>query len=277
MVDSGVDTPNYKAPGTILTLTADQAKETGFSEATLPTLAGAFARFGLQNAARSDAQYTLAEQIARIATNPEVSGILLAIGFLGLLIEMQTLHGIAGAVGAAALALFFGAHVYAGFSNGLVFALALVGLLLLLFELHVLPGHGIAGSLGAVALVSSVFLAFGLAFFVAALQALAVAIVLSVLLFALLQRVLPENAFMKRLVFAGAQGPDYVASSDHRSLLGKTGVAASYLRPAGVATFGDQRVDVLTEGDFVPAGTPVRVTRVEGARIFVRPIAPQGA
>jgi membrane-bound serine protease (ClpP class) len=35
--------------------------------------------------------------------------------------------------------------------------------------------------------------------------------------------------------------------------------------------FGNARVDVLTEGDFVPAGTPVRVTRVEGARIFVRP------
>jgi membrane-bound serine protease (ClpP class) len=43
------------------------------------------------------------------------------------------------------------------------------------------------------------------------------------------------------------------------------------LRPAGLATFDDRRVDVLSEGDFVPAGTPVRVTRVEGARIFVKP------
>jgi membrane-bound serine protease (ClpP class) len=276
MVDAGVDAPNYKAPNTILTLTADQAKGAGFSEATLPTLDAAFARFGLTNTARTDAQYTVAEQIARIATNPEVSGILLAIGFLGLLIEMQTLHGIAGAIGAASLALFFGSHVYAGFSNGLVVLLALAGLVLLLFELHVLPGHGIAGSLGGAALVAAVVLSFGLAFFVVALQALAVAIVLSIVVFALLQRVLPENAFVKRLMFAGAQGPDYVASADHRSLLGKSGVAVSYLRPAGVAKVGDERVDVLTEGDFVPAGTPVRVTRVEGARIFVRPIAPLG-
>jgi membrane-bound serine protease (ClpP class) len=43
------------------------------------------------------------------------------------------------------------------------------------------------------------------------------------------------------------------------------------LRPAGVATIGGRRVDVLTEGEFVNAGTPVRVTRVEGARIFVQP------
>jgi membrane-bound serine protease (ClpP class) len=138
----------------------------------------------------------------------------------------------------------------------------------------VLPGHGIAAGLGAVLLLASVLLAFGLPFFVGALQSLALAIVLSALAFALLQRVLPENAFVKRLMFAGTQGPDYVASLDHRQLLGAGGTAVSFLRPAGVAQFGEERVDVLTEGEFVPAGTPVRVTRVEGARIFVRPEAP---
>jgi membrane-bound serine protease (ClpP class) len=273
MVDAGVDAPTYKASNTILTLTADQARAAGISEATVSDFDGALARFGVANATRTGATYTFGEQVARFATNPEVSGILLAIGFLGLLIELQTLHLVAGAVGAASLALFFGTHVYAGFSNGLVIALALIGILLILFELHVLPGHGIAGLLGALTLLAAVFLAFGLPFFVGALQSLAVAIVLSAACFALVQRVIPENAFVKRLMFAGTQGADYVASEDHRALLGRTGIALSFLRPAGVATFGELRVDVLTEGDFVPAGTPVRVTRVEGARVFVRPEA----
>ena len=271
MVDTSVDAPKYKAPGAILTLGADEAVATGFSEATVPSLNGALTRFGVADAERVSPEYTFAEQIARIATNPEISGILLAIGFLGLLIELQTLHGIAGAIGAGALALFFGTHIYAGFSNGLVVALALVGLLLILFELHVLPGHGLAGIAGTLILIGAVLLAFGIPFFVGALQALALAIVLSAAAFALLQRVMPENAFMKRLMFAGTQGPDYVASADYRNLLGASGTAVSFLRPAGVATFDDKRVDVLTEGEFVPAGTPVRVTRVEGARIFVRP------
>jgi membrane-bound serine protease (ClpP class) len=273
MVDTSVDAPAYKPPGGILNLSADQAIQAGFSEATVGSLNQALEHFGVAGAAHANAQYTLAEQVARILTAPEISGILLTIGFLGLLIELQTLHGIAGAVGVASLALFFGTHIYAGFSNGLVLALALVGVLLILFELHVLPGHGIAGVLGILILVASVLLAFGVPFFVGALQALAVAIVLSVVAFALLQRVLPENAFVKRLTFAGTQGPDYVASADHRHLLGASGVAVSFLRPAGVASFGDVREDVLTEGEFVPAGTPVRVTRVEGARIFVRPDA----
>jgi membrane-bound serine protease (ClpP class) len=273
MVDAGVNVPAYKEPNTILTLNADRAHDAGFSEATLPTFDSALERFGVAGAPRTEATYTWAEQIARFATDPTVSGILLSIGFLGLLIELQTLHGIAGAIGAGALALFFGTHIYAGFSNGIVLVVAIVGLLLILFELHVLPGHGIAGSLGALLLVGAVLLAFGIPFLIGGLQALAIAIVLTVGAFVLLQRVIPENAFVKRLMFAGAQGPDYVASEDHRALLGRVGVAASFLRPAGVATFGDVRVDVLTEGDFVPAGTPVRVTRVEGARVFVRPEA----
>jgi membrane-bound serine protease (ClpP class) len=270
MVDATVET-KYKDHDMILTLTADKAREAGFSEATVQNFDAALAHFGLTGAPRTDAAYTVAEQIARFATDPTVSGFLLTLGFLGLLIELQTLHGIAGAIGVASLALFFGTHVYAGFSNGLIVALALVGVLLILFELHVLPGHGIAGTLGALILVASVLLAFGISFFVGALQALAIAIVLSTVIFALLLRVLPENAFVKRLTFAGMQGPDYVASLDHRHLLGAKGTALSFLRPAGVATFGDVRADVLTEGDFVPAGTPIRVTRVEGARIFVRP------
>jgi membrane-bound serine protease (ClpP class) len=98
--------------------------------------------------------------------------------------------------------------------------------------------------------------------------------VLSILCFGIVARIHPENAFMRRLVFVGAQGPDYVASLDHHTLVGRDGIASSYLRPAGVATIDGQRVDVLTEGDFVPAGSAVTVTRVEGARIFVRPVPP---
>jgi membrane-bound serine protease (ClpP class) len=272
MVDPSLNAPAaYKTKNGMVVLTADQAYREGFSEATEPAFDAAIGHFGLAGYPRTTAEYTWGEQIARIATDPNVSGILLAIGFLGLLIELQTLHGIAGAIGAGALALFFGTHVYAGFSNGFVVALALAGVLLILVELHVLPGHGVAGILGTLMLVGAVLLAFGLPYIAGALQALAIAIVLSAVGFVVLQRAVPENAFVKRLMFAGTQGADYVASADHRALLGASGTAVSFLRPTGVASFGETRVDVLTEGEFVPAGTPVRVTRVEGARIFVRP------
>jgi membrane-bound serine protease (ClpP class) len=268
MVDKSVDAPGFKKSGAILSLTADEALRAHVADAVAPTLDGAL-RDAHVAGTLDRARYTWGEALARFATSPEVSGILLSLGMLGLLVEMQTLHGIAGTIGVGALAVFFGTHVYAGFSNGIVVALALAGLLGILFELHVFPGHGIAGTIGAIALVAAIVLAFGFAFIFVAVQALSFAIVLSAIAFVAITRFYPESAFFRRIAFTGVQGPDYVASGDHRALVGHTGTATSYLRPAGVADVGGMRVDVLTEGDFVPAGSPIRVSRVEGARIFV--------
>ena len=192
---------------------------------------------------------------------------------LGLLIEMQTLHGIAGVIGVGALALFFGTHVYAGFSNGLVLVLAVVGILGILWELHVVPGHGVPGVIGTICLLLAVLFAFGLPFFFVAIETIATSIVLTVICFTLVARKIPENAWARRLALGAAQGSDYVTSSDQSDLNGRTGTAASYLRPAGIAAIDGRRVDVLTEGEFIPQGTPVRVVRVEGARVFVEAVS----
>jgi membrane-bound serine protease (ClpP class) len=209
-------------------------------------------------------------ELLRFVTDPSVSGVLLAIGLAGLLIEMQTLHLVAGAIGIAAFVLFFGSHAFVGASDSLPAALAAIGVVGVLLELHVVPGHGVAGILGLIALFAGIVLAFGFPFAFAA-QSIAIAIVLTVVIFVIAVRVFPQNAFMQRLAFTGVQGKDYITAPDRRALIGQAGFATSYLRPAGYAAINGQKVDVLTEGEFVPAGTPVTVTRVEGARIFVRP------
>ena len=272
MVDKSVDVPAYKKAGAILTFTADEARRANFADAIAPTLDDALDFAHVRHETEVEAHYTLGERLARFATSPEASGLLLSIGVLGLLIEMQTLHGIAGGIGVGALALFFGTHVYAGFSDAFVILLALAGVIGIILELHVVPGHGLPGVLGALALSAAVVLAFGVPFIFIAVQAIAFAIVLSAIVFAISTRVLPENAFFRRLALTAVQGPDYVAGGDHSALVGRTGFATSYLRPAGVASVDGKRIDVLTEGDFVAAGAAVRVDRVEGSRVFVSPV-----
>lgn len=273
MVDRTIDVPEYKPTGAFLTLNTQDALRSHIADALEPSLDDTLALYHLQSAPRTAEAYTWAEQIARFATDPVISGILLTVGMLGLLIEMQTMHGISGVVGIGALALFFGAHVYAGFSNGFVVALALVGILGILWELHVVPGHGIPGILGGVCLLLAVLFAFGLPFFFVAMETIATAIVLTVIVFSLFVRAVPQNAWAHRLALAAVQGPDYVTSSDYRDLRGRIGVAASFLRPAGIAEIDGRRVDVLTQGEFISQGTPVRVARVEGSRVFVEAIA----
>jgi membrane-bound serine protease (ClpP class) len=272
MVDKNVDVPAYKRTGAILTLDTADAVRSGIAGGTAPTLAAALAPFGLQSAPRVTEGYTWGEELARFASSPAASVVLLTVGILGLLIEMQTLHGIAGIVGVGALALFFGTHAYAGFSNGLVGGLALLGLLGIIWELHMVPGHGVPGVLGVICLLAAMLFAFGLPFLFVAVETLATAIVLSAIGFSLIVRAVPQNAWAHRLALAASQGPDYVASLDHTALRGRTGTATSFLRPAGVAEIGGQRVDVLTQGEFIAQGTPIRVVRVEGARIFVEPV-----
>lgn len=269
MVDRTIDVPDYKPAGAFLTLNTQDAVRSRMADGVQSSLDAALNSQGLGSNPRQQATYTWAEEVARFATDPVVSGILLTLGMLGLLIEMQTMHGIAGAIGVGALALFFGAHIYAGFSNGLVAGLALLGVIGILWELHVLPGHGIPGILGAVALFCAVLFAFGTQFFVVAVETIATAVVLTAIAFSLFVRAIPQNAWAHRLALAAVQGPDYVTSADFSTLRGKTGVAASFLRPAGIAQIDGHRVDVLTQGEFIAQGTPIRVARVEGARVFV--------
>ena len=272
MVDKTVNAPAYKRSGAILSFTAEEAKRAHFIDSVEPTLDAAL-EYAHVTGTRSTASYSWGESLARFATSPEVSGILLSLGVLGLLIEMQTLHGIAGAIGVGSLALFFGTHVYAGFSDGVVIALAVLGVLGILLELHVFPGHGLSGALGLLALAAAVFLAFGAAFSVVAIQAISIAIVLSVVLFAVFVRMAPQSAYFRRITFTNVQGPEFVANRDFQGLVGHMGVATSYLRPAGVAHVDGERVDVLTEGDFLSAGSAIRVSRVQGSRVFVAPVA----
>ncbi|HXB82331.1 MAG TPA: NfeD family protein [Candidatus Acidoferrum sp.] len=272
MVDKNASLPQYKRSGMVLTLNTDDAVRAGVAEGTATTLDAALADLKLAGAPLVTQSYSFGETLARFATDPVVSGLLLTLGMLGLLIEMQTLHGIAGIIGVGALALFFGSHVYAGFSNEFVVALAVIGLIGILWELHVVPGHGLPGILGAGALLVAVLLAFGLPFLFVGVETIATAIVLTVIGFTLTVRAVPQNAWAHRLALSAAQGPEYVTSTDFGALRGRAGTATSFLRPAGIASIDGRRIDVLTAGEFIAAGTPIRVVRVEGARIFVEPL-----
>ena len=60
--------------------------------------------------------------------------------------------------------------------------------------------------------------------------------------------------------------------SEH-GLTGRAGVAVSPLRPAGIAEIDGTRIDVVSDGSFIEAGTGIEVTRVDGNRIVVRRVS----
>lgn len=58
-------------------------------------------------------------------------------------------------------------------------------------------------------------------------------------------------------------------SPDLAAWVGQTGVAVTNLRPSGTVMIGDNRLDAVTDGEYVDAGTPVKVTLVSGNRMVV--------
>jgi len=146
---------------------------------------------------------------------------------------------------------------------GLVIAMLALGYLLLLAELF-LPG-GVVGIFGLVAVLYGCYLAFGLG----AIWGSA-SVVFSVVLTGLGVNFFFRSKAGKRLVLNDPGPQTWKAQQDGlEDLVGSEGIAASDLRPAGIAQIGDHRIDVVADSEFLEQGTPVRVVEVEGNRVVV--------
>ena len=62
----------------------------------------------------------------------------------------------------------------------------------------------------------------------------------------------------------------YISAAPRSELVGRTGTAATELRPSGVAEIEGERVDVTTDGEWLPAGTAIKVIKAEAMRVVVR-------
>ena len=62
------------------------------------------------------------------------------------------------------------------------------------------------------------------------------------------------------------------AQMQYKDLVGQEGVALTTLRPAGMARFGEKKVDVVSEGEVVDRDSRVRVVEVKGNRVVVRAV-----
>jgi membrane-bound serine protease (ClpP class) len=180
-------------------------------------------------------------------------------------------------VGIASLGFFLYGHWIVKLAGMEELLLAGLGIALLLVEALLLPGFGIAGILGILALLAGLMLStlgsgFSMdALFLAAAR-LGVSLTLAIVLSLLMLRFLPKTRLGRQLVLetglTAEQGFTSEPLSDH-ALVGKTGLALSDLRPAGIADIDGKRVDVVSNGGYIEAGQPIKVDHVDGNRIVV--------
>jgi len=281
MVDADVQIPGVIEKGKLLTLTTEEALKHKLADFRADSIESALENLGIRGAELRRALPNWAEHLVRFLTHPVVSSLLMTVGMLGIIVGVRTGgFGIAGGAGVASLALFFWGHWLVQLAGWEELLLAGIGVILLAAEIFVIPGFGIAGVLGIIAILAGLILSLvGTGDTSQAVLMVAGRVVFS-LLFALLAsllvlRFLPRLPFGRRLILEAGLPSDvgYASAPDSdRRWLGKRGRASSPLRPAGIAEIEGERVDVVSEGELIDAGQIVEVTRVDGNRIVVRQV-----
>jgi membrane-bound serine protease (ClpP class) len=283
-VGYSVGTNILSKAGELLTLTASEA-EGILSDGTVKDVATMLEKAGLSGAEIQTLEITPAERIARFIA--AFAPILLMIGLGGIYLEIKTPgFGIPGIAGIAALTLFFFGHHIAGLAGTEDAILFILGVVLLLIEIFVTPGFGVLGFSGIAlilyALISAmtwvipgdVFPALNESTLQQAVINLAFGATGTVALGILAAKFLPESRAIRPLVLRQStnKAEGFTAAPEHAELLGRKGIAEMNLHPAGRALFDDERINVISRGEFIESGSAVRVIETGGGRIVVEKI-----
>lgn len=278
MVDESIDIPGVKPAGRLLTLSTQEAITHGYAKGTAATLPALLTTLGLGEARIEVIDPNWAEQVVRFLTNPLVAPMLLSLGMLGLVFEIKSgAFGLGGLLSLGSLGLFFGSHMILGLAGWEELLLLGLGIIALGIEVFVLPGFGIAGILGLAAIGGAVVLALlgsspTAGDFLQAGAILALSLLITGAVFVAWLRHLPNSGRFGGLLLRSATNVSegYISGEPRQDLVGKEGLAVTDLRPAGTVVVADERIDVVSEGSFVQAGSPVVVVRSEGYRLVVR-------
>lgn len=279
MVDERVVVEGLVDSTKLITLTADEAHKYLIADTVLTSFNELLSAFDLKNAQEVSITSNWAEDVVKFLNNSIISSILIMIGFFGLMAEIKTPGwGVAGTTGLIALTLFFGSSYILQLASILEILLFIIGLILLLVEIFIIPGFGVAGISGIVLIFASIFLSLlGSDPFID-MRAVSIAIIQlsGAMLFALLGmfflvKYLPKSTAFNKLVLAESEKADqgFVSYPSEKELIGKTGSAFTTLRPGGTAVIDGRRIDVVADSEYIDKDVKIKVIRVEGIKVVV--------
>lgn len=283
----------------LLTVTGKRAHDLHLAEPPATDFDDLKSRLGIPPTEQvSISEQTWVDSLIFTLNHPAVTGLLLFLGFLCIYFEAHFPLGIFGITAVLCFVVFFWSRFLGGTAGWLEVLLFLVGAGCLALEVFVLPGFGVFGITGILLCLLSLIMAMqttiipltsgdmgGLAGSVGTIFG---AILGVLVMAAVVGKYLPSIPFLNQMVLTPPGfNPDELgprlrpelagesrnsALERDRALIGRTGRSVTMLRPAGRAQIGDDYVDVVSEGAFIPAGRPIEVVDVAGIRVVVREV-----
>lgn len=269
-------------------LDATQAEALGLARATaqnLNELKASYQIDGELNPSRPNWVLAFVEWLA----DPRIASLLLFVGGFALLFELSTPGAtVPGFIAVICFLLFFWAKFLHGTADWLEIMLFLGGVACLAVEIFALPGFGVFGFGGGMMIIASIVLAsqtfivptnaYQLRQFPISLLMMAAGMAGGIASIAFIRRFLPDTPYFNRMLLSPPRAEEREELSRREALitldhlLGKRGVTATPLVPAGKVQFGDELVDCISNGELIAKGTAVAVEEITGSRVVVRKI-----
>ncbi len=282
MVDERIVIPGYADSTQILTLTASQAIELGYCEGIAESVHEVIvSQLGYNDYILETYNPTLYDKIKGFLTNGVVQAFLIMFIIGGIYFELQS-PGV-GFPSAAALTvaiLYFTPLYLTGYAQNWEVLLFVLGLIFIVFEIFVVPGFGVTGILGIVLILASLILALvgninfnfeGLPAreifraFITVLGGMGMGIILIIYL---MSRIGKKGIFMNVALHADQEG--YVSvPMEPKSIVGKTGFAATVLRPSGKVNIDGEYYDAISLRGMIEKGDEIEVKRYENFQLYV--------
>jgi len=288
MVDRDVSIPGLIEEGKLLTLTAQQAAEWGYSDGEVASIESWLTEGGYGEPVTFQVRWI--DELVEALTSPVAVGLLITVGLLGLIVEMLVPgFGIPGLIGIACLGAFFWTHFLVGLAGWESIAFLFGGIVAIALEIFAFTAvdFGLSGLLGLILI--------GLGFYTAmlgpfsgreqAVQAIAIVsggLIVSVAAAIILLARLPRS----RLRLGGIILSSAITGHSHEKpegtqtaisgWIGRHGVTATDLHPVGSGIFDEERIDVVCEEGFLPKGTPIVVIQDDLYRKVVRRTEEEG-
>lgn len=289
MVDQRIVIPQLCDSGQILTFTANEALENGYCEAVVANLEEAITRqIGIEEYTLSAYNPSLYDKIAGFLTNPALQALMVTLIIGGIFFELKTPGiGLPSAIALIAVVLYFVPLFIGGTAESWEVLIFVVGIIMLIIELFVIPGFGVAGVSGIIFVLGALILAalnnivFDFTFVTghdisrSILTVLAGLVVAVVLLIYLSHRIGSRGWLYQFALHAeqkneeGYVGIDTAASN----LVGSHGTTLTRMSPSGkVEVNGDVYDAVSQHGKFIDAHTTVVVNLHQNNQLYVTPV-----
>jgi membrane-bound serine protease (ClpP class) len=282
MVDERIVIDGLVDSTQLITLTSEEAYDYGIADTLVNSTDELLSVFNLGDAKEIEITQNWAEAVVRFLNNTVITSILIMIGFFGLLAEIKSPGwGVPGTAGLVALTLFFGSSYILQLASIIEILMFIIGVALILLEIFVIPGFGIAGISGIILIFASLFFSLvggdpflDFELVSKAIIQLSLSLLIALVLIFVLAKYLPKTSIFNKFVLSVSEksADGFSSHSFAEDLIGAEGIALTTLRPAGTAEINGRRVDVMTESEYVEKGKKIKVLAVDGIRVLVKEV-----